>query len=76
MKQTTHVHSKSILVEVHVHKLDDEEEEEEEEREKKRGPSEAKLVLRGSRVEGTSPPSPLRPEAFNAQHEQLWKPPR
>ena len=76
MKQTTHVHSKSILVEVHVHKLDDEGREEEGEREKRRGPSEAKLVLRGSRVEGQSPPGTLLREAFNAQHEQLQKPPR
>ena len=72
--QTEHVHSKNKLVEVHVHKLDDEEEGEEVEEEGRRVPSEAKLVLQGSRVGGRGPPSSTPQQEFNAQRGQLQKP--
>ena len=75
-KQIEHEHSKNKLVEVHVHKLDDEEEEEEWEVEGRRGPSEAKLVLQGSREGGRGPPKSNPHQRFNAQRGQLQKPSR
>ena len=61
----------SKLVEVHGHKQGAEQEGEEEEGEDQRGPSEAKLVLRSSRVEEQCPPRVLHKKSFNAQLEQL-----